>query len=118
MIPYAQYVRATYQGNGVKTYATVSILGALLTVAVTIGVFFGGESAIVSWSIVISIIATVIAFIGTSRAIPAMLSLREAPDDEESLSKILDRLARWHTFSTVWQVVAFIALVVALAYQS
>ena len=118
VIPYAHYVRATYHGNGVKTYTTVSILGALLTIAITIGAFVGGESAIVIWSIVISLIATFIAFIGTSRALPAMLSLQEAPDDETSLSKILDRFARWHTFSTLWQVVAFIALVVALAYQS
>jgi hypothetical protein len=118
VIPYAQYVQATYQGNGVKTYATVSILGALLTITVTISAFIRGDSAIVSWSIIISLIATVIAFIGTSKALPAMLSLREAPNDEASISKILNRFARWHTFSTMWQVVAFIALVIALAYQS
>jgi hypothetical protein len=29
----------------------------------------------------------------------------------------LNRFACWHTFSTVWQVAAFLALVVALAYQ-
>jgi hypothetical protein len=93
-------------------------MGAPLTIAITIGAFVGGESAIVIWPIVISLIATVIAFIGTSKALPAMLSLREAPNDEASISKILDHFARWHTFSTMWQVVAFIALVIALAYQS
>jgi hypothetical protein len=46
-----------------------------------------------------------------------VLSLREATDDEAEISKIFDRFACWHTFSTVWQVVAFIALVVALVYQ-
>ncbi len=92
-IPYARYARANYRGNGVKTYATVSILGALLTIAVTAGAFGGRASAIVSWSIGISLIATVIAFVGTSQALPAMLSLREAPDDEALLSKILDRIA-------------------------
>ncbi len=79
--------------NGIKTYATVSILGALLTIAVTAGAFLRGASAIVSWSIGISLIATVIAFLGTSQALPAMLSLRKTPDDEALLSKILDRIA-------------------------
>jgi hypothetical protein len=46
---------------------------------------------------------------------PIFDGLREAPDDEASLSKILDRFAYWHTFSTIWQLFAFIALVVALA---
>jgi hypothetical protein len=117
-IPYAKYARALYMSNGVKTYATVSILGALLTIAVTAGAFVRGDSAIVSWSIAISMIATVIAIIGTSRALPAVLSLRQAPDNEALLNKILDRFAYWHTFSTVWQLVAFIALVVALTNQS
>ncbi|WP_414468668.1 hypothetical protein [Methanobacterium sp. ACI-7] len=115
-ISYSKYVQATYSGNGVKTYGSISILGLILTIAVTIGTFIRGEPAIISWLIVIALIATIIAFIGTSRALPAMLSLREAPDDEVSFSKILDRFARWHTFSAVWQVIAFIILVIALAY--
>jgi len=117
-IPYVKFARALYTGNGVKTYGTVSILGALLTIAVTVGTFVRGESAIVSWSIAISLIATVMAFIGTSQALPAVRGLQHAPDDEALLSEILDRFARWHTFSTMWQLVAFIALIVALANQS
>lgn len=116
-IPYAKFARANYM-YGVKTYAPVSILGALLTIAVTAAAFVRGDSAIVSWSLAISLIATVIAFIGTSRGLPAMLSLRQAPDDEALVSKILDRFAHWHTFSAVWQLVAFIALVIALANQA
>ena len=114
VIPYTQYARANYS-SGVKTYLPVSVLGALLTIVVTIGLFTGEFSPIVFWSIIISLIATVIAFVGTSRALPAMLRLRKTTDDENVLSKILDRFAFWHTFSTVWQVIAFIALVVALA---
>ncbi len=115
-ISYARFARANYQGNGVKTYTTVSILGALLTIASAIAAFVRGESAIVSWSIAISLIATVIAFISTSRALPAVLSLRQAPpDDEALLSEILDRFARWHAFSAIWQLASFIALVIALA---
>lgn len=115
-IPYTKFAIANF-GIGVKTYAPVSILGALLTIAVTVGAFVRGELAIVSWSITISFVATILAFIGTSWALPALLSLRQAPDDETLLSKTLDRFARWHTFSTVWQVVSFIGLIVALANQ-
>jgi hypothetical protein len=116
VIQYARYVRANFECNGTKTYVTVSIVGALLTIAVTIGLFTGEFSPAVFWSIIISFIATIMAFIGTSRALPAMLSLREASDNETHISKILNRFAYWHTFSTLWQVIAFISLVVALAY--
>ncbi|MBK9007274.1 MAG: hypothetical protein IPM31_09815 [Anaerolineae bacterium] len=113
-IPYTKFAVANF-GVGVKTYAPVSILGALLTLFVTVAAFLRGESAIVSWSIAASLIATVLAFIGTARALPALLSLRQASDDETLLSQTLDRFARWHTFSTVWQLASFVALVVALA---
>jgi len=115
-VAYASFARANYV-DGVKMYGPVSILGALLTIAVTVAAFVRGEAAIVSWSIAISLIATVIAFMGTSRALPAMLSLRQAPDDEALLSETLDCFARWHRFSAIWQVVAFLALVVALARE-
>ena len=112
-IPYANFARANFT-EGVKTYLPVSILGALLTVAVAIGVFIRGDSAIVVWCVAISLVATIIAFIGTSQALPPMLSLRQAPDDEALLSKTLNRFAQWHTFSALWQLIAFISLVVAL----
>jgi hypothetical protein len=38
-IRYAEYTRANFEGRGVGTYATISILGALLTVAVAAGAF-------------------------------------------------------------------------------
>ena len=116
-VRYAEYARANFEGRGVGTYATVSILGALLTIAVTAGAFVWGESAAVTWSVVVSFVATVLAFAGTSRAFPALSSVRRTADDEATLSKALDRFAYWHTFSTAWQVAAFVALVVALAYQ-
>lgn len=114
-IPYTKYAVATLMGNGVRTYGPVSILGALLTLAAAIAAFAREETALVSWPIAIALIATLLAFLGTFRALPAVLSLRTAPEDEALLSKTLDRFAYWHTFSTVWQLVSFIALVIALA---
>lgn len=116
-VRYAEYARANFEGRGVGTYATVSILGALLTVAVTIGAFVWGDSATVIWSVVVSFVAPVLAFIGTPRAFPALSSVWRTADDEAGLSKALDRFAYWHTFSTAWQLAAFVALIVALVYQ-
>lgn len=116
-IRYAEYARANFEGRGVRTYATVSILGAMLTIVVTPGAFVWASSSAVTWSVAASFAATVLAFVGTSRALPALLSMRRTPDDEAALSKALGRFAYWHTFSTAWQVAAFVALVVALAYQ-
>lgn len=115
VIPYANFARANFMGNGVRTYAPVSIIGALLTIVATVFTFILQKPVIVNWSITISMIATVLAFLGTSQALPAVMSLRDSPNDESLVSQILDRFARWHTFSTLWQVVSFLALVVALA---
>jgi len=114
-IPYTQYALALFSGNGIRTYGPVSILGALLTLAVTIVAFALEKPALVTSSIAVAFLATIIAFFGTSRALPAILSLRQTPDDETRLSQTLDRFARWHTFSTAFQVISFVALVVALA---
>ncbi len=114
-IPYATFARANFEVNGLKTYGPVSIVGLLLTIAIAAWAFARGESAAVTWAVAISLIATILAFVGTFRALRAILSVRRAADDEEILSPLLDQFARWHTFSTVWQVVAFVALVLALA---
>jgi hypothetical protein len=116
IIPYARYANANFK-EGVKTYAPISIVGALLTIAVTISLFTREISPVVFWSVMIALIATVLAFIGTSRALPALMSIRKAPEDEDLLSKAFDRFAYWHSFSTIWQVVSFLALIVALTYR-
>lgn len=116
-IPFTKYAIALFMGRGVRTYAPVSILGAFLTIALTIETFALEKPAIVSWSIVVSLGATLLAFWGTFKALPTMLSLQKTAHDEPLLTEILDRFAYWHTFSAVWQLVAFIALVVALMNQ-
>ena len=63
-----------------------------------------------------SFAATVLAFVGTSRALPASLRMRQTQNDEAVLSKTQGRFAHLHTFSTAWQAAAFVALA-ALAYQ-
>jgi len=114
VIPYVRYAIANFSVRGLKTYGPVSILGAVLTIAITISAFVLSEKPIVLWSITTALIATILAFLGTFRALPAILSLRHAPEEEAMLTKLLDQFAVWHTFSTVWQIISFIALVVAM----
>jgi hypothetical protein len=42
-IPFTKYAVALFTGNGVRTYGPLSILGALLTIAVTSGTFVWGN---------------------------------------------------------------------------
>lgn len=115
-IRYARYARALFAGRGAKTFPPVAIGGALLTVAVAAGAFLWTDSLGVRWWTCIALAATVLAFAGTTLALPAVAKLRHTADEEAALTPVLDRFARWHTVSTAWQVAAFVALVVALAY--
>lgn len=116
-VAFTKYAIALFTGNGARIYAPVAILGAFLTLAVTAGAFVWGKSPVVIWSAVLSLLATVLTFWGTLKALPTMMSLRDAPNEEPLLARILDRFAYWHTFSAVWQLISFMALVVALTSQ-
>jgi hypothetical protein len=116
-IPYRNYALVLFEGIGVRTYAPIAILGLLLTIAIMIWAFVQGQSAVVSWATVGALAATILAFLGTARALPALMSLRKATDDELQIAKSLDRFATWHSFSAIWQVVSFVALIGALAAQ-
>ena len=105
---YATFARANFDVNGLKTYGPISIVGLLLTITIAGWAFARADSPAVTWTLSF-------ALLGTFRALPAIMSVRRAPDDPSVLSPLLDQFARWHTFSAVWQVIAFVALVVALA---
>jgi hypothetical protein len=114
LVPYAGFTRALYKESGVKVYAGITMLGALLTIVLAIWTFSWKESAAVSWLIGISLVATSLGFVGTGRAFPTMRKLWQSSDDEALVSKLLDHFARWGTFSAAWHIVAFASLVVAL----
>ena len=115
VIPYAQYARANFN-KGFKTYGPVSIIGLLLTIAVTVFVFIHDFQPVIFWSVVSAMLSTILAFAGTSRALPAVMNIRKLSHDEAELTKIFDNFAFWHSFSTLWQVISFLSLVVALAF--
>jgi len=99
VVAYAQYARANFT-RGFKTYGPVSIIGLLLTIAVTVVVFFGDFRPVIFWSVITAMLATILAFFGTTRALPAVMSIRKSADDEAELTKTFDHFAFWHSFST------------------
>ena len=113
VVPYAQYARANFD-RGFKTYGPVSIIGLLLTIAATVFVFIGDFQPVIFWSVMTAMLATILAFIGTFRALPAVMRIRKLSDDEAVLTKTFNHFAFWHSFSTLWQLISFLAFVVAL----
>lgn len=119
LLPYAQATRGLYRGQGVRIYAAVTILGALLTVVVTVAAFVRDAPAVVTWSATISCVATSLGFVGTARNLPVMRRLwATADDDETPVARLLGIWERWHIIGALAHVTAFIALVVALAHAN
>lgn len=115
VVPYARYARANFD-RGFKTYGPVSIIGLLLTVALTVFVFIRDYHAVIFWPVVVAMAATVLAIFGTSRALPSVIKIRKSSDDEGELTKTFNYFAFWHSFSTLWQLISFLSLVVALTF--
>lgn len=116
VVAVAQFTRAQYRSSGVRLYAAATILGSVLTVLALVVAIAGDEAGIVTWSIVASVVATALAFIGTARALPAMTRLWDVSGQDELLqASLLDRFARWGRFSAGWHLVAFVAAIGALA---
>jgi len=118
ILAYAHFARALFERRGKKNYVPISIGGALLTILMTIFAVLdhlSQRSCLWTW---IALFSTIIAFVGTSQALPAIAEVRHSCEaDEAGLAAALDRFARWHLFSTIWQVASFVALTLALAYD-
>jgi len=115
VVPYAKFARANFD-RGFKTYGPVSIIGLLLTIILTVFVFVRDFQPIIFWTIIITMVATILAFIGTTRALPAVMNIRKSSDDETTLIKTFDHFAFWHSFSTFWQLISFLSLIVTLSF--
>jgi hypothetical protein len=89
-VPYARYARALFAGRGATTFVPVAIGGALLSIAVAVGAFPWTDSSVVRWWTCIALAATVLAFAGTTQALPALMKLRHTADDETALAQVLD----------------------------
>jgi hypothetical protein len=114
VIPYANFARGNDLGNGIVVYPSLAISAALLLFAVTINAFIKDQPSQVLYSLYVASFATLLAFVGTGKAAPVMLSLKSTPNEERILTQKLNKFARWNQFRTVFQIIAFVALMSAL----
>lgn len=116
VVAYGQFTRAHYDGVGVRGYGALTVLGALMSTVVVSFAIAWGASAFMTWALIVSLIATLLGFVGTARALPAMRDVRTVGDDETALlATHLDRFARWGALSGCCHIVAFIAIATASA---
>jgi peptidoglycan/LPS O-acetylase OafA/YrhL len=114
-VAFAVFMRAHYKEIGVKIYAAITILGLILTSIVLYFSYQRNEQSIFIWLIILSLGATVL--VGTGGAFPAMIKLwKTNNDDVYVLKNLLNRFAKWHLFSAIFHVIAFIALTFAIPY--
>lgn len=113
LISYAQFIRTMYKAWGVKVYAGTTMLGLLLTAILVWWALAHGESDQIGTFLIASLIATILGFVGTAGALPAMKKLWMISDDQPDLVGILlTRFERWGMFSAACHVVAFTLIII------
>jgi len=111
VIPYANFARGNDLGNGIIVYPIIGVSGLLIIFATTILAYIQGQPSSVLYPLYTSTLATILASFGTAKAAPIMLSLKNTSNDEQLLKVKLNRFSRWHNFRTIFQIIAFIALI-------
>ena len=114
-VAYATFARGNDLGNGLVVYPLLGIGAALLTVLATAAAYIERSPMAVLLPLSIASLLSVLHSFATTRAAPVMLSLKDASDDEATLTAKLDRFARWHAVRATFQVAAFFVLLWALA---
>ena len=113
-VAYAIFARGNDLGNGRVIYPAWAIISALLAFAAAILALVNQASKAVLLDLAIASALTIAHFLATGKAAPVMLSIKDAPDDERSLSAKLDVFARWHAVRATLQLLAFLALIGSL----
>ena len=112
---YATFARGNDLGNGLVVYPLLGIGAALLTVFATAVAYIERSTMEVLLPLTLASLLSVLHSFATTRAAPVMLSLKDASNDEATLSAKLDRFARWHAVRATFQGAAFFVLLWALA---
>src|SRR6266478_2339611 len=113
-VAYATFARGNDLGNGLVVYPLLGVGAALLTILATAIAYIERSPMEVLLLLSIASLLSVLHSFATTRAAPVMLSLKDAPDDEATLTAKLDRFARWHAVRATFQVAAFFVLLWAL----
>ena len=113
-VAYATFARGNDLGNGLVVYPLLGIGAALLTVLATAVAYIERSPMEVLLLLSIASLLSLLHTFATTRAAPVMLSIKDAPDDQATLTAKLDRFARWHAVRATFQVLAFFVLLWAL----
>jgi len=109
-VAYAVFARGNDLGRGVIVYSALAITAGLLVIASTIIALIQKMTDDLLLLLIITSITTIIHFIGTAKAAPVMLSIKNTSDDESILKNKFDKFERWHDFRTCFQVITFLIL--------
>jgi hypothetical protein len=111
VIAYANFARGNDLGNGLKFYPYVVVGGGLLILVFTSIAYFDYQPAVILHPLYIVSLSAIGYLFSTAKAAPIMWSLKKTPDDESILKQKLDRFAYWHSWRTLFQMIAFIVLI-------
>jgi hypothetical protein len=113
-VAYATFARGNDLGNGRVVYPLLGIGAALLTFLATAVAYAERNPIELLFPLSIASLLSILHTFATTRAAPVMLSIKDASDDEMTLSSKLDRFEQWHAVRATFQVLTFSVLMWAL----
>jgi hypothetical protein len=113
-VAYATFARGNDLGNGLVVYPLLGIGAVLLTVLATAVAYLERSPMEVVLPLSLASLLSLLHTFATTRAAPVMLSIKDASNDEATLTAKLDRFARWHAVRATFQVLTFCVLLWAL----
>jgi hypothetical protein len=113
-IAYAVFARGNDLGNGIIVYSSLAILAALLVFIATLAGYLQNIKSNGLLLLFIASITTIIHFLGTAKAAPVMLSIKNTADDEVVLKKKFDKFENWNGFRACFQFITLVLLLIAL----
>ena len=113
-VAYATFARGNDLGNGRVVYPLLGIGAALLTFLATAVAYAERNPIELLFPLSIASLLSILHTFATTRAAPVMLSIKDASDDEMTLSSKLDRFEQWHAVRAMFQVLTFSVLIWAL----
>ncbi|HEY1872331.1 MAG TPA: hypothetical protein VGG71_14810 [Chitinophagaceae bacterium] len=110
-IAYAAFARGNDLGNGIIVYSSLAVLAALLVFIATLTAFLQDKKSSLLLLLIGASFTTIIHFLGTAKAAPIMLSIKNTPDEEAVLKKKFDQFEKWNGIRACFQLITFILLI-------
>jgi hypothetical protein len=115
IIAYAKYFKASDLANGRFWYIPLGISMYIFNIGTAVATAFTNEGQLVSLLIYVASLFAIIHLVGTTRAAPKGLSVRQIPpDDALRLTRVFDKFSRWSYVRGVAGVFMFGAMLCAI----